>query len=85
MYVHGEVKSPGPVKATGDLTVLRAISQVGGFTPLAATTRVEILRGQGDKKQQIKVDLEKMMKSPNDNPDLVLKPNDIIFVPQRLF
>ncbi len=85
VYVHGEVKAPGVVKAASDLTVLRAISQVGGVTPLAATSRVEILRAEGDKKQQIKVDLDKVMKAPNDNPDIRLKPNDIIFVPQRLF
>ena len=85
VYVHGEVKTPGPVKSTGDLTVLRAVSQVGGVTPLAATSRVEILRGEGEKKERIKVDLDKMMKAPDDNPDVRLKPNDIIFVPQRLF
>ena len=48
VYVHGEVKTPGAVKSTGDLTVLRAISQAGGVTPLAATGRVEILRSQGE-------------------------------------
>jgi polysaccharide biosynthesis/export protein len=85
VYVHGEVKTPGAIKSTGDLTVLRAISQAGGVTPLAATSRVEILRSQGEKKEQIKVDLDKMMRSPGDNPDVRLKPNDIVFVPQRLF
>jgi len=85
VYVHGEVKTPGAVKSTGDLTVLRAISQVGGVTPLAATGRVEILRVQGDKKERLKVDLDKMMKAPDENPDVRLKPNDIVFVPQRLF
>ena len=85
VYVHGEVKTPGPVKSTGDLTVLRAIAQVGGVTPLAATSRVEILRAEGEKKERIKVDLDKMMKAPDDNPDMRLKANDIIFVPQRLF
>ena len=85
VYVHGEVKTPGAIKSTGDLTVLRAISQAGGLTPLAATGRVEILRSQGEKKEQIKVDLDKMMRSPVENPDFRLKPNDIVFVPQRLF
>jgi len=85
VYVHGEVKVPGAVKSTSDLTVLRALAQVGGITPLGATGRVEILRGQGDKKERIRVDVDKMMKSPGDNPDLLLKPNDIVVVPQRLF
>lgn len=85
VYVHGEVKTPGAVKATSDLTVLKAISQVGGVTPLAASSRVEILRSQGDKRERIKADLDKMMRSPDENPDVRLKPNDIVFVPQRLF
>jgi len=85
VYVHGEVKTPGAIKSTSDLTVLRAISQVGGITPLGAKGRVEILRGQGEKKERIVVDVDKMMGSPNDNPDVRLKPGDIIFVPQRLF
>jgi polysaccharide export outer membrane protein len=85
VYVHGEVKTPGAIKATSDLTLLRVISQAGGVTPLAATSRVEILRGQGEKKERIKVDLDKVMKAPAENPDVRLKPNDIIFVPQRLF
>ena len=33
VYVHGEVKTPGAVKSTGDLTVLKAISQVGWRHP----------------------------------------------------
>ena len=85
VYVHGEVKTPGAIKSTADLTILRAISQVGGVTPLAATGRVEILRAQGEKKEQFKVDLYKVMRSPGENPDVLLKPNDIVFVPQRLF
>jgi polysaccharide export outer membrane protein len=85
VYVHGEVRTPGAIKSTGDLTVMRAISQAGGVTPMAATGRVEILRSQGEKKEQIKVDLDKMMRSPADNPDVRLTPNDIVFVPQRLF
>jgi polysaccharide export outer membrane protein len=85
VYVQGEVKNPGAVKSTVDLTILKAISQAGGLTPLAAASRVEILRGGGDKKERIKVDLDKMRASPAENHDMRLKPNDIVFVPQRLF
>ena len=85
VFIHGEVKTPGAIKATGDLTVLKAISQAGGVTQMGAAGRVEILRSQGDKRERIKVDLDKMMRSPEQNPDIRLKPNDIIFVPQRLF
>jgi polysaccharide export outer membrane protein len=85
VYVNGEVKAPGAVKYTGDLTVLKALTQVGGLTPLAAGGRVDILRGNSEKKERIRVDVDKMMRSPDENQDLRLQPNDIIFVPQRLF
>ena len=85
VYINGEVKLPGAVKYSGDLTILRALTQAGGLTPLAAPGRVDVLRGNAEKKERIRVDVDKMMRSPDENPDIRLQPNDIIFVPQRLF
>jgi polysaccharide export outer membrane protein len=85
VYVSGEVRTPGAVKYSGDLTVLKAITQAGGLTPLASGGRVDILRGGTEKKERIRVDVDKMMRSPDENPDLRLQPNDIVMVPQRLF
>ena len=85
VYVNGEVKAPGAVKYTGDLTILKALTQVGGLTPLASASRIDVLRGNAEKKERIRVDVDKMMRSPDENPDIRLQPNDIIFVPQRLF
>jgi protein involved in polysaccharide export with SLBB domain len=58
---------------------------VGGLTPLASAGRVDVLRGNAEKKERIRVDVDKMMRSPDENRDIRLQPNDIIFVPQRLF
>lgn len=85
VYVSGEVRAPGAVKYTGDLTILKAVTQVGGLTPLAAGGRVDVIRGNSEKKERIRVDLDRMMRSPEENPDIRLQPNDIIVVPQRLF
>jgi polysaccharide export outer membrane protein len=85
IYLQGEVKAPGAVKYTQDLTIVRAIAQGGGFTPMSAGGRVDILRGKGEKKERIRVDVDKMMRAPDENSDVLLKPDDIIFVPQRLF
>jgi protein involved in polysaccharide export with SLBB domain len=46
---------------------------------------VDVLRGTSEKKERIRVDVDKMMRSPDENPDIRLQPNDIIVVPQRLF
>jgi polysaccharide biosynthesis/export protein len=86
VFVQGEVRAPSPIKYTNDLTVLKAITQAGGLTQLAAGGRVDLLRGRtGEKKERIRIDVDKIMKSPEENPDVGLKPEDIIYVPQRLF
>ena len=33
----------------------------------------------------MRVDVDKMLRAPDENKDVALKPDDIIFVPQRLF
>jgi len=85
VYVQGEVKGPGVVKYTNDLTVVKAITLTGGLTPLAASGRVDLVRTEGEKKVRIRIDLDKMLRAPEENPDMRLRPDDIIFVPQRLF
>lgn len=85
VYVQGEVKAPGAVKYTKDLTVVKAIVMSGGFTPLAAAKRVTLLRDNGGKRENLRVNVQQMMSDPESAPDLPLKPNDIIIVPQRLF
>ena len=85
VYVQGEVRSPGPVKYVKDLTMVMAVAQVGGFTPLAASKRVVLFRQDGDKKENIRVNVNDLMNEPETAKDLLLRPNDIIIVPQRLF
>jgi polysaccharide biosynthesis/export protein len=85
VYVNGEVKKPGAVKYAGDLTLLKALTQAGGLTPLAAGSRVDIIRGSAEKKDRIRVDVDRIMRSPDGNQDVRLQPNDIITVPQRRF
>jgi len=85
VYLQGEVRVPGPVKFLPDLTVVKAITQGGGFTTMAAGGRVDIIQWKGEKRERIRVDVDKMMRAPDENPDVMLKPDDIVFVPQRLF
>lgn len=84
VYVQGEVKTPGQVKYAKGLTVVTAIAAAGGFTPLASTTRVRILRNDGTKKETFRANIDDIMSDP-ESKDIPLKPNDVITVPQRLF
>jgi len=83
VYVQGEVKTPGQVKFTRDLTILRAIAQAGGFTQLASPNRVTLLRDEDGKKSNVRVKVSDIVDEPA--RDIPLRPNDIIIVPQRLF
>lgn len=85
VYVQGEVKTPGVVKFTKDLTIVKAIVQAGGFTQLAAPNRVTLLRGNERSKENFRLNVDKMMTSPENAADMPLKPNDVVIVPQRLF
>jgi polysaccharide export outer membrane protein len=84
IYIHGEVKAPGPVKFSTNLTIMTAIAAAGGLTP-GASNRVKVLRGEGAKREVLKVNVSDIMSDPSESADVPLKPNDIIVVPQRLF
>ncbi len=85
VYIQGEVKNPGAIRFTRDLTILKAIAQAGGLTTWAAPKRVTVLRVDSLKKETIRANVSEMMSEPQNAIDLTLKPNDIITVPQRLF
>lgn len=74
VYVNGEVKNPGAYKITKGLTVLKAITLAGGFTPKSGEGRTKIIRNteKGEVTNKAKMD------------DLVL-PDDVILVPESLF
>jgi len=84
VYVLGEVKTPGQVKYTKGLTVMTAIAGAGGFTPLASARRVTVVRGEGAKREVLRINVTDIMSDP-ESKDVPLKPNDVITVPQRLF
>jgi polysaccharide export outer membrane protein len=85
VYIQGEVKSPGLLKFTRDLTVLQAIAEAGGMTDLARGNRIYLLRGRGANKVRIEADVNAILSNPEAVRDIPLEPDDIVTVPQRLF
>lgn len=82
VFVLGEVKKPGPITYTENLTLIRAIGQAGGTTELAAQKRVKLVRLENGKKETIKYNLDDLMKE--DSQDVRLLPDDVIVVPKRI-
>ena len=79
---HSELHKGAPEKS---LTVLEAISSVGGFTDIANTSKVRVLRTQNGKQESLDVDVAQITKQGNKLLDIALMPGDVVFVPQSMF
>lgn len=87
VYVLGQVKRPAAIQIPPEkpLTVLEAITSVGGFTDVANTSKVRVLRMQEGKQVTIDVDVTQITKQGNKAMDIALMPGDVVFVPQSMF
>lgn len=84
VYVQGEVRTPSAIKYTSTLTLVKAVTLAGGTTTRAAPGRIELHRLEGEKKH-MRIDLDNILRSPANNPDVTLRPGDIVYVPERYF
>jgi polysaccharide export outer membrane protein len=87
VYVMGEVQKPGsyPIPTESRMTLLEAISTASGFTPVAAQDRVRVLRYVNGASVSYTVNTKEITRQGQKEKDMVLEPNDIIYVPQSFF
>lgn len=64
---------------THEMTLLRALTQAGGITSIAARSQMRILRTVDGKREEIKVDQVKLYKGEIADP--LILPDDIIYIP----
>jgi protein involved in polysaccharide export with SLBB domain len=83
VYVVGEVRLPGPVTFTPDLTIIGAITGRGGYSDRAFKTRVLVIRGPLAKPLTFAVNTHAILDAKAQ--DFKLEPKDIIFVNSRPF
>ena len=83
VYVYGAVKGQGPQEIPPDeiYTVSKAVIRAGGFGDFADKRKVKITRKGG---QDMVVDLKRVIEQGHTEDDVVLRPDDQIYVPQRL-
>ncbi|MBN2718381.1 MAG: polysaccharide biosynthesis/export family protein [Deltaproteobacteria bacterium] len=81
--VFGQVNRPGTFSWQEGMGVVEAISLAGGFTPMAKTDNTMVTRQVNGKKQNFVVPVEEI--GQGKSADFVLRPGDIIFVPERIF
>ncbi len=83
VYVVGEVRLPGPVTWTPDLTIIGAVAGRGGYTERAYRARVLVVRGSLSNPEAIPVDTHAILDAKALN--FRLRPRDIIYVNSRPF
>jgi protein involved in polysaccharide export with SLBB domain len=83
VYVYGAVKDQGPQEIpTGETyTVSKAVIRAGGFGDFADKRKVKVTRKEG---KDFVVDLKRVIEQGHTEDDVVLRPDDQIYVPQRL-
>src|ERR1700719_2912970 len=83
VYVYGSVKSQGPQEIPTDesYTVSKAVIRAGGFGDFANKRKVKVTRKNG---KEFTIDLKRVIEEAHTEEDMVLLPDDQIYVPQRL-
>src|SRR6476660_5386999 len=83
VYVYGNVKGQGPQEIPADetYTVSKAIIRAGGFGDFADKKKVKLTRKGGE---TVIVNLKRVIEDGRTDEDVVVQPDDQIYVPQRL-
>jgi protein involved in polysaccharide export with SLBB domain len=81
--VFGQVNKPGTFQYVDGMSIVEAISIAGGFTPMAKQNDVTVTRVINGTEKQFLVPVEAIGQGRASN--FVLRPGDIVFVPQRVF
>ena len=80
----GQISKPGNYDLSTEMTLVKLISEAGGFTPLAAVNRVKVIRHAKDgKEQSMLVDMGKVLDGRA--KDMKLEPKDLVVVPESFF
>lgn len=79
VYMGGQLARPGPYNMTPGFTLLRALIAAGGYSETAVPSRIDITRMVG-KDRQATIRLDGKAIAENTQPDLFLKPGDMINV-----
>ena len=83
VYVYGSVKGQGPQEIPPDesYTVSKAIIRAGGFGDFADKKKIKLTRKSGE---TVTVNLKRVIEEGRTDEDVVVHPDDQIYVPQKL-
>jgi polysaccharide export outer membrane protein len=78
--VLGEVQKPGVLELRGKTTILEAIAMAGGFRDFASPSKITVIRTD-DGGQTTRIRFNYNRAASGDEPNLVLRPGDVVIVP----
>lgn len=82
--VSGQVGKPGQYELRNDITVAEAIAVAGGMTMTTAKTQIFLFHRSSDSWFEVtKVNLKDVLKGKNVNEDPMIRPGDMIYVPEK--
>lgn len=81
VFIYGEVMQEGLQPYTGSQTVADLVGQAGGVTQFAATSSVQVIRGDPDAPEIYDVDLDELIYEGKTRQNVSLAENDVVYVP----
>ncbi len=81
--VLGQVKKPGAFDYTPGITVMRLISQAGGFERAANKRKIRVVRMVNGKKESLIINGAAIINGDEEDP--AVEPSDMIFVSEAIF
>lgn len=81
----GQVLKPQAVPFHDGMTVLDAVLAVGGLGPYAAGNRARIVRTENGRQTEIKVKLTSLVNDGAMKQNILLRPGDVLVVPESRF
>ncbi|MFA4981308.1 MAG: polysaccharide biosynthesis/export family protein [Candidatus Omnitrophota bacterium] len=85
--VMGEVNKPGKFDMPDerDMTVLEAVAMAEGFTKDADVNRTRVMRIEDGKRKTLIVKVKDITERGEKEKDVVVQPDDVVFVPESFF
>ena len=82
VYVLGQVEKPGTFRFEDGMNVIQVITLAGGFTKIARPDSTVVTRVQDGKETRTVLPVKEI--SEGKAPNFLLRPGDIVFVPESL-
>ncbi|MGQ0507468.1 MAG: polysaccharide biosynthesis/export family protein [Myxococcaceae bacterium] len=83
VFVFGEVQKPGTFPFEENMNIIQAVTLAGGFTKLASKNNTNVTRLVAGAEKKTRVPVEDIGVGREKN--FLLKPGDIVFVPESFF